>query len=114
MGRQLGNRLLPALGGHVVIAPLAFLKMHDDVPKTGAGHWACIAGSGGRARFAPDGGQLALFALAALKRGPLSFRVRQIAAYIGYVLIILLMILAFKNDIERNWDRFVDWVSEDS
>lgn len=60
-----------------------------------------------------DGGQLALFAMEAIKRGPLSARVRQIAAYIGYVSIIMLMILAFKNDIERNWDRFVDWATEE-
>ncbi len=60
-----------------------------------------------------DGGQLALFAMEAIKRGPLSARVRQIAAYIGYVMIIMMMILAFKNDIERNWDRFVDWATEE-
>ena len=60
-----------------------------------------------------DGGQLSLFAIEAIKRGPLSFRVRQIAAYIGFALIVMIMILAFKNDIERNWDRIVDWVSEE-
>ncbi len=60
-----------------------------------------------------DGGQLSLFAIEAIKRGPLSFRVRQIAAYIGFALIVMLMILAFKNDIERNWDRIVDWVSDE-
>lgn len=57
-----------------------------------------------------DGGQLALFGVEAIKRGPLSFRTRQITAYIGFVLIVFLMILAFKNDIERNWDRIVDFL----
>ncbi len=58
-----------------------------------------------------DGGQLTLFAMEAVKRGPLSFRVRQIAAYVGFALIVMIMILAFKNDLERNWDRIVDFVS---
>lgn len=57
-----------------------------------------------------DGGQLALFAVEAVKRGPLSFRVRQITAYVGFVMIIMLMLLAFKNDIERNWDNIVDFL----
>jgi regulator of sigma E protease len=56
-----------------------------------------------------DGGHLLLFALEAIKRGPLSFRTRQIAAYIGFVFIIFLMIFAFKNDIERNWHRVVEY-----
>ncbi|TXD38137.1 RIP metalloprotease RseP [Lujinxingia vulgaris] len=56
-----------------------------------------------------DGGQLLLFALEAIKRGPLSFRTRQIAAYIGFTMILMLMILAFKNDIERNWHRAVEY-----
>ncbi len=55
-----------------------------------------------------DGGRLVLFFLEAIKRGPLSYRTRQIAAYVGLVLIILLMIFAFKNDIERNWYRVVE------
>jgi regulator of sigma E protease len=55
-----------------------------------------------------DGGQLLLFALEAIKRGPLSFRTRQIAMYIGFVMIVLVLLLAFKNDIERSWEKFVD------
>lgn len=57
-----------------------------------------------------DGGQLLLFWMEAIKRGPLSFRTRQIASYVGFVMIVLVMLLAFKNDIERNWDRVVDWI----
>ena len=57
-----------------------------------------------------DGGQLTLFAMEAVKRGPLSYRTRQIAAYIGFTLIVMLMLLAFKNDIERNWDRIVETI----
>lgn len=59
-----------------------------------------------------DGGRLLFYFLEALKRGPLSLRTRQIAAYVGLVCIILLMILAFKNDIERNWYRVVEYFEE--
>jgi regulator of sigma E protease len=59
-----------------------------------------------------DGGRLVFFALEALKRGPLSLRTRQIASYVGLVLILLLMLLAFKNDIERNWYRVVEYFEE--
>ena len=54
-----------------------------------------------------DGGNLMLFALEAIKRGPLSFRTRQIAAYVGFTMIVMLIVLAFKNDIERQWDNIV-------
>lgn len=57
-----------------------------------------------------DGGNLMLFALEAIKRGPLSFRTRQIAAYIGFTMIMMLIVLAFKNDIERQWDNIVEIV----
>ncbi len=59
-----------------------------------------------------DGGHLLLFALEAIKRGPLSYRTRQVAAYIGFTMIIFLMIFAFKNDIERNWHRVVEYFDE--
>ena len=55
-----------------------------------------------------DGGHLVLYAIEAVKREPLSYRTRQIAAYIGIVLLIFLMLLAFKNDIERNWEYIAD------
>lgn len=50
-------------------------------------------------------------AVEAVRRRPLSFRTRQIATYIGFALIVMLMLLAFKNDIERNWQDFVNWLS---
>lgn len=59
-----------------------------------------------------DGGNLMLYALETIKRGPLSFRTRQIATYIGFSLIIVLFIFAFKNDIENNWAVFADWLNE--
>ncbi len=58
-----------------------------------------------------DGGHLVLYAMEGVKRGPLSFRTRQIAAYVGIALIVFLMIFAFKNDIERNWDTIAKWIN---
>ena len=60
-----------------------------------------------------DGGNLVLFALEAIKRGPLSFRTRQIAAYVGFSMILALIVLAFKNDIERQWDNIVEFVNDE-
>lgn len=58
-----------------------------------------------------DGGHLMFYAIEAVRRRPLSFRTRQIATYIGFAIIVLLMLLAFKNDIERNWQDFVEWLN---
>ena len=56
-----------------------------------------------------DGGHLMLFTIEAIKRRELSARTRQITSYIGLGLIVMLMLLAFKNDIERYWQTFADW-----
>lgn len=58
-----------------------------------------------------DGGQLMLYMLEAIKRGPLSFRTRQIASYIGISMILFLVVLAFKNDIERQWDNIASIIN---
>ena len=48
-----------------------------------------------------DGGHLFFFAIEGITRRPVSVRIRQIAAYIGLSFIFLLMIMVFKNDLER-------------
>ncbi len=53
-----------------------------------------------------DGGKLAILLVEAIKRGPISMRARQIVMYIGLALVLLLLLLAFKNDIERVWNMF--------
>lgn len=58
-----------------------------------------------------DGGQLMLLTAEGIKREPLSFRARQIASYVGFVCIVLLMLFAFKNDIERYWVDFANWLN---
>lgn len=51
-----------------------------------------------------DGGHLLFFTFEAVLRRPLPLRVREIASLIGLVVLIGLMGIAFKNDVERRWD----------
>ncbi|MBI3073474.1 MAG: RIP metalloprotease RseP [Deltaproteobacteria bacterium] len=55
-----------------------------------------------------DGGHILFFTVEALSRRPVSLRFREIASYVGLFLILFLMVLAFKNDIERYWDDFMN------
>jgi hypothetical protein len=54
-----------------------------------------------------DGGHILFFTVEALSRRPVSLRFREIASYVGLFLILFLMVLAFKNDIERYLDDFM-------
>lgn len=51
-----------------------------------------------------DGGQFLFLAAEGIRRRPLSYRIRERLTLVGLVLIVMLMVLAFKNDIVRNWD----------
>jgi regulator of sigma E protease len=51
-----------------------------------------------------DGGHLLFFLFEAVLRRPLPLRVREIASLAGLVLLVALMTVAFKNDVERRWD----------
>jgi regulator of sigma E protease len=50
-----------------------------------------------------DGGHLLFFAIEAVKRQPLSIRSREVAQQVGLVLLIGLMLFAFRNDIVNLW-----------
>lgn len=50
-----------------------------------------------------DGGHLLFFLMEAVSRRRVSTKVRQYASLAGLTILILLMAVAFKNDIERNW-----------
>ncbi|MBX3274366.1 MAG: RIP metalloprotease RseP [Sandaracinaceae bacterium] len=52
-----------------------------------------------------DGGHLAFFFVEAVARRPVSTRARELASLVGLVVLVLLMVLAFKNDLERQWPR---------
>ncbi len=50
-----------------------------------------------------DGGHILFLAIEGIRRKPVSLRTRQVATYLGFAFIILLMVLVFKNDIERSF-----------
>lgn len=55
-----------------------------------------------------DGGHLLFFLIEAVARRPLSLRVRQYASAAGLTVLVLLVVLSFKNDIERRWPDIVE------
>jgi regulator of sigma E protease len=55
-----------------------------------------------------DGGHLLFFLIEGVARRPVSVRVREYASLIGLAMLVLLMVLAFKNDLERQWPRIVE------
>jgi regulator of sigma E protease len=57
-----------------------------------------------------DGGQALLFSVEALKRAPLSTGTKLAVQQIGVTVLVLLMGLAFWNDLSRVWARVVDWL----
>lgn len=59
-----------------------------------------------------DGGHLAFLAVEAIKRRPLSLRVREVSSLVGMTMLFLLMLVAFKNDVERRWDVIVGQIRE--
>ncbi len=57
-----------------------------------------------------DGGQLLFLAIEGGLRRPIPMRVREVAHLIGMVLLVAMMALAFKNDVEKRWDVIVGQV----
>jgi regulator of sigma E protease len=47
------------------------------------------------------------FAIEGVMRRPLPLRVREIAHLVGMAILLGLMALAFKNDVEKRWDVIV-------
>ncbi len=54
-----------------------------------------------------DGGQFLFLLAEGVLRRPLSYKIRERLTVVGLVLIVMLMVLAFKNDIARNWEVIV-------
>lgn len=48
-----------------------------------------------------DGGQLLFLGIEAVRRKPVSLRTRQIAVYAGVAFVLVMLVLVFKNDLER-------------
>jgi regulator of sigma E protease len=51
-----------------------------------------------------DGGHLLFLAVEAVIRRPIPLRIREVASIVGLSILVLLMAIAFKNDVERRWD----------
>ncbi|MFA5624271.1 MAG: RIP metalloprotease RseP [Bradymonadales bacterium] len=98
-----------ALGGPIMIGHMAY-KAGSDGINAFLRMLAIISINLGIINLFPipllDGGKLVILGVEAIKRGPLSMRTRQIIAYIGLAMVLLLMLLAFKNDFERMWNLF--------
>jgi regulator of sigma E protease len=59
-----------------------------------------------------DGGHLAFFLVEWVRRKPLPLRVREVASLVGMSVLFALMLLAFKNDVERRWDVILGQIRE--
>ncbi len=59
-----------------------------------------------------DGGHLLFFVFEAVMRRPLPLRVREVAHIVGMTIVICLMAVAFKNDLEKRWDLLIGQVRE--
>jgi regulator of sigma E protease len=60
-----------------------------------------------------DGGHLMFFAIEGVTRRALPLRAREVAHIIGMAILLCLLALAFKNDLERQrWDVIVGQVRE--
>ena len=89
--------------------PLMIAKMAGDQAKAGIDHliWfiALISINLAIINLLPipvlDGGHLLFFILEAIKRKPVSIKVREVAQQIGLFILLLLIILVFYNDISK-------------
>jgi regulator of sigma E protease len=59
-----------------------------------------------------DGGHLFFLAAEAVQKRPLSLRLREVASLVGMSILILLVLVAFKNDVEKRWDIIVHQLHE--
>jgi regulator of sigma E protease len=59
-----------------------------------------------------DGGHLVFFTAEAVLRRPLPLRFREIAHIVGMAIVVGLMGLAFKNDVEKRWDVITGQVKD--
>lgn len=97
------------LGGPILIGHMA-QKAGEEGPGSFLQMLALISINLGIINLVPipllDGGKLFILLVEAIKHGPISMRARQIIAYVGIAMVALLMLVAFKNDIERMWNLF--------
>lgn len=59
-----------------------------------------------------DGGHLLFFIIEGLKRGPISLRKKELAQQVGLTMLLLLIGVAFYNDIARSWSQIVGFLKD--
>ncbi len=59
-----------------------------------------------------DGGHLLFFTIEGVMQRPVSQRVREVLSLLGMVFLILIMAVAFKNDLEKRWDVIAQQLKE--
>lgn len=59
-----------------------------------------------------DGGHLMFFIVEGLSRRPIPLRVREFAHVVGLLVILSLMAISFKNDVEKRWDVIRGHITE--
>ncbi|MEJ7729390.1 MAG: RIP metalloprotease RseP [Polyangiaceae bacterium] len=110
-----GKVSISSLGG-----PITVYDVVGQEGRKGAGYFvwvmAVISINLGLINLLPipvlDGGHLLFFGFEALLRKPLPLRVREVASLAGLIVLIALMGIAFKNDVERRWDVIRGQVKE--
>ncbi len=115
--RLLQGRLsMKSLGG-----PLTIFDAAGEAAREGATNYLFLMGfisvNLGLINLMPipmlDGGHLLFFLIELLSRRPISVRVREYASIAGLTILVLLMVFAFKNDVERQWPRIMQRISSE-
>ena len=60
-----------------------------------------------------DGGQILIFSIEGIKRAPISLRTREVVQQLGFIVLVMMMGLAFWNDLSGQWAKLVEWLSTD-
>ena len=60
-----------------------------------------------------DGGQLLIHLIEGVKRSPISLETREAVQQFGFMVLLLLMGLAFWNDLSAQWTKLIDWLSNE-
>ncbi|MDD9944042.1 MAG: RIP metalloprotease RseP [Myxococcales bacterium] len=108
-----GRLTVKSLGG-----PLTIFEVADSAAREGPLNYltlmAFISINLGLINLLPipllDGGHMAFFLIEAVMRRPLSLRAREIAHTAGFILLVAVMVLAFMNDLERQWPRIIEQI----
>ena len=60
-----------------------------------------------------DGGQLMIYVVEGVKRSPLSVQTREWVYQFGFIIIVMMMGLAFWNDLSGQWSKLIDWLGSE-